>query len=584
MNKQAFTPCHLLLAARENDFWKAYWNSADFVSYPHYIAATADRIKHSGAKRVFIISEDRAHFLAGFLAALYADLPVVLPQSDTPELLNELMQPGDLLLTDQNALEPVVSFFMCMHHTYDATVPVKFAPLDPEHAVVIFYTSGSTGKPKAVEKKLRQLEAEVEVLHRLWGEGAGEGAQGRFLSTVSHHHLYALLYSLLWPVCGGFKMERRTFTYWGDLLGKSCADDFLISSPAHLGRFLVLDECHPQPFRYTFSSGAPLSYEAAMASKKYLGSLPIEVYGSTETGGIAFRSQAQSKTPWQRFDCVELSHGPDHKLRVKSPYMHGTDCYQTEDQISWVDNDSFHLLGRADRVVKVEGKRVALSEIENKLRQSLFVAEAAVVVLERSYREELGAVIVLSEHGLEKLKVAGKVALTRLLRDALGLYFHAVVIPRKWRFIEAMAVNAQGKCPLSVLKAYFASPGKPALGAVRLPIILRKVVSESTAEYYLKIPHDLAYLEGHFQNMPIVPGVVQLHWAIEFAKADLNLQGGVKQGNQIKFTRLLKPNDEVCLSLEYHRDKCSVSYSYRAGELSYSSGRMTFSGGASREI
>lgn len=251
-NKPQFIPAHLLLSQRDHQFWKRYWGAADFLSYPHYIRALSAKIREANAKRVFLICEDRAFFLAGFLAVLYADVPVVLPQSDSSELLLDLIESGDVLLTDQPKLEKVVnasiSLNISLNLDYDAAAPIHFDPLDPEKAKVIFYTSGSTGKPKAVMKKLLQLEAEVEVLHGLWGKKP----PGKFLSTVSHQHLYAFLYSLLWPVCSGTPLERLTFTYWGDLLNKSSPHDFLISSPSHLGRFLILGECKPQVFSAVF--------------------------------------------------------------------------------------------------------------------------------------------------------------------------------------------------------------------------------------------------------------------------------------------------------------------------------------------
>lgn len=561
MNNCRFTPVHQLLVARNTDYWKSYWNTQEFDSYPHYISTLVDSIRKAKAKRIFLIHEDRAHFLAGFLAALYAGLPVVLPPSDAPELLTDLMQAGDMLLNHHQEITNM-----------DALTPIEFAQLDPENSKVIFYTSGSTGHPKVVEKKLQQLEAEVEVLHTLFGQEP----QGTFLSTVSHHHLYALLYSLLWPVCGGFKLERHTFTYWGDLLKKSRAADFLISSPAHLGRFSILEECDPESFRYVFSSGAPLSYEAAIQSQKYLSVWPIEVYGSTETGGIAFRQQAQPSTPWRKFDCVEISVSQDSRLRVKSPYIDDMNFHQTEDQITWINTETFNLLGRSDRVVKVEGKRTSLTEIESKLCKSEWVAEAAVIVLEKSYREELGAVIVLTKQGIKQLNALGKVVLKRELREALSRYFHPVVIPRKWRFIEVIPTNAQGKRLDSQLRRYFAQAEKPLLGPIRQPIILRKDVTEDRAEYCLQIPSNLAYFEGHFKGMPLVPGVVQLNWVVGFAKTDLGLQGSISQGDQIKFTNFMKPNDDVSLSLKYNPEKSSLSFSYKSNEIAYSSGRLTF--------
>lgn len=573
--KSQLIPAHRLLSVKDHQYWETFWKSNEFVSYPHYVWALAKKIRESDAKRVFVISEDRAYFLAGLFAALYANKPVVLPQSDTPDLLSALMQTGDVLLTDQPK-QGIVP----MNIAYDATIPIKFPELDPEKATVIFYTSGSTGKPKPVVKKLSQLEAEVNVLHHLWGEG--QQRQGRFFSTVSHHHLYAFLYSLLWPVCGGFQLERRTFIYWGDLMGKCGPDDFLISSPSHLGRFSILGECTPITLRHVFSSGAPLSYEAAVESKKHLGVFPIEVYGSTETGGIAFRQQEKPLTPWKRFECVDIASGKDEKLYVKSPYIDGS--YQTEDLIKLLDADTFHLLGRADRIVKVEGKRASLTEIEDKLLQNELVAEAAVLALDKSYRDELGAVIVLSSKGKVTLDNVGKMALTRKLRELLSLYFHSAVVPRKWRFVDAIPVNSQGKRSQSALKATFKNNAKLSLGPVRHPIIVKKDFLENHVEYSLKIPKDLAYFSGHFKEFPIVPGVVQFHWVVELAKADFCLQGDVSQGNQIKFSNPMRPDDEVSLSVEYNKDKSSVAYSYKKGATHYSSGRIVFGLGASDGI
>lgn len=570
--KNKLIPLHQLLAIRDTIDWQSYWNSVELISFPQIIWEILLKIQESKAKRIFLISEDRAHFLAGFLAGLYAEVSVVLPPSDAPNFLKKLMLEGDILLTDH--LEDYAELpCLSLKFSCKASMPIKFKPLDPKKAHIIFYTSGSSGEPKAVEKYLEQLEAEVEKLEQLYAVPKST----KFLSTVSHHHLYALLYSLLWPVCAGCQIERFTFTYWGDVIKKGRAGDVLISSPAHLGRFSFLEDCKPIAFKRVFSSGAMLSYEAAKESKKHLGVWPLEVYGSTETGGIAFRQQETASAPWKRFDCVSISVDQDFKLKVKSPYLFRGEEYQTQDQISWVDSESFHLLGRADRIVKVEGKRASLIEIELKLCESEFVADASVIFLEKSYREELGAVIVLSERGKEVLEAIGKSGIGRKLRNFLALYFHAVVIPRKWRFVEAIPVNPQGKRSYLTLRNYFNKAESTALGPILHPIILKKEqLKSNNIIYFLRVPSDLAYFEGHFKEKPVVPGVVQLNWAVEFAKENFVLQGFVSQAAQIKFTSLLTPNVEVELELEYSPDKSCVTFSYRGKEQTYSSGRLIF--------
>jgi len=114
------------------------------------------------------------------------------------------------------------------------------------------------------------------------------------------------------------------------------------------------------------------------------------------------------------------------------------------------------------------------------------------------------------------------------------------------------------------------------LGPVRYPEILKKSLSENTVELLIKIPENLAYFEGHFPGISIVPGVVQLHWAVKFATEHFKIPGTISQGNRIKFTQLMRSADEICLSLQYVPEKQMVSYSYKAGDQSYASGSFIY--------
>jgi 3-hydroxymyristoyl/3-hydroxydecanoyl-(acyl carrier protein) dehydratase len=115
------------------------------------------------------------------------------------------------------------------------------------------------------------------------------------------------------------------------------------------------------------------------------------------------------------------------------------------------------------------------------------------------------------------------------------------------------------------------------LGPILHPIILSKMITENRAEMRLKIPEDLAYFEGHFPGFLIVPGVVQLHWAVEYAQEIFTLPPGVGQGNQIKFNQLMRPLDELDLILEHDPLKSVVAYCYREDEKTYSSGKFMYS-------
>lgn len=114
------------------------------------------------------------------------------------------------------------------------------------------------------------------------------------------------------------------------------------------------------------------------------------------------------------------------------------------------------------------------------------------------------------------------------------------------------------------------------LGSLLHPDVRFKVQSKNKVEIGLKIPKELAYFEGHFPDFPVVPGVVQVHWAVEFARVTFKMTGFVAQASQIKFSNLMRPLDEICLILDHLPEKSLIIYSYRANEKIYASGRLMY--------
>lgn len=193
-----FTPLSHLHQKKEKD-WAAYWQSQETVCrhYPAYIAALTLQIKASKMKRIFLISEDRALFLAGFLSTLQAEKTLVLPSSHKPDLLKSLLKKDDLILSDQNNLNSLDCPFIALDKIKPLETFHRAKRINPEKAGIIFYTSGSSGTPKPIGKNLSQLENEVKELQKTWPLKPNRNTA--LFSTVPHHHLYGLLFSLLWP-------------------------------------------------------------------------------------------------------------------------------------------------------------------------------------------------------------------------------------------------------------------------------------------------------------------------------------------------------------------------------------------------
>ena len=92
----------------------------------------------------------------------------------------------------------------------------------------------------------------------------------------------------------------------------------------------------------------------------------------------------------------------------------------------------------------------------------------------------------------------------------------------------------------------------------------------------LRIPEDLAYFAGHFDEVAVVPGVVQIQWAVHYAKLNLGLELLFSHMEAIKFKELLLPGQQLALSLNYDEERRKLEFCYRSDACEYSSGRLYF--------
>ena len=92
----------------------------------------------------------------------------------------------------------------------------------------------------------------------------------------------------------------------------------------------------------------------------------------------------------------------------------------------------------------------------------------------------------------------------------------------------------------------------------------------------LEIPADLLYFDGHFPDCPLLPGVVQITWAIELGRKHLPLIGTFRSLSAVKFTRVILPGARVWLVLEYAASKRQLDFEYVLDGRSCSNGSAIF--------
>ena len=94
-------------------------------------------------------------------------------------------------------------------------------------------------------------------------------------------------------------------------------------------------------------------------------------------------------------------------------------------------------------------------------------------------------------------------------------------------------------------------------------------------ELDLFVPPTLAFFPDHFPRLGILPGVVQIDWAIGYGREHLGVGGAFRGLRGLKFVNPILPGTELTLTLSSSAPG-ELAFAYRAGEREFSSGRALF--------
>ena len=533
--------------------WADLWRRVDAVEA--YLRA-------DHRQQWILYTESTPEFLLGFLALLRAGKEIVLPANKQPGTIAAAggREAGNL---DEGALSRIVA-------GGSPAQALGRVDVDPDCVFLSFFTSGSTGTPKAITKRLTQIESELANLHALWGREL----QGRTVrSSVSHQHIYGFLFSAMLPLCMGLPISEVRVESPDTLERLQGEATSLVLSPAFLKR-AVQARAAPYPFDIPpviFSSGGVLPAATADATERLFSSRAKEIYGSTETGGIAYRTREEQ--PWTCFPGISVRIDGDSRIEVKSPYLFASGFFSTGDAGELLSPGTFLLRGRMDSIVKIEEKRVSLDEMESRIRESPFVEDAHVIALETS-RQFLAAGIVLSPAGKSRFASASRGDITAFFRTWLLTWFERIVLPRKWRYVESIPRDNQGKVLREVFLALFGPQDRP--GPSIEPEVSHVQTDGTRLSIFLRFPADSPYFEGHFPSFHLLPGVTQVDWVMRFACRHFGITGDLEEIMRLKFSSPILPGTPLRIELELDAEKDQIQFRYldRESGAVYSWGKL----------
>ena len=516
------------------------------------------RFLESSENRPWILHcEDSYFFIVALLSMLQSGRKAMVTANRQEAFIREIKKPEYGFITDTPFGDASAGAVQIQDILNGPAVETLWNSFDKNDAQMVMFTSGTTGEPKSVPKRFSQFENELFELVKVFGD---DWVGRKVYSTVNHHHIYGLLFTVLLPTATGLPFRRHRIDYPSELTSLAAEKAVIASSPAYLKR-LAADTDKPIDFKCTpiiYSSGGPLPEEVARKCEGITGYWTTEIYGSTETGGIAYR-QSKNGPIWKPFEVCKMSIGENDCLNVKSSYILEPEGFTTGDLVEIYEDGRFLLKGRADSIVKIEEKRISLPEVENRLKQTGLVQDVRVVPMVGS-RQYLAAAIVLNAEGCEKFKGLPKLEINNFFKKHLMQFIENTVSPKKWRYLEELPQDTQGKIKMRDIQALFGIPESPNFkilkmhrepGAVKL-----KLVFPDTSDFY----------SGHFPTFKLLPAVAQVDMVVMLGHALLGTSQTVQRIQRTKFSYPILPGVPAILEMTYKAETAKLAFSYTLEE------------------
>ncbi len=229
-----------------------------------------------------------------------------------------------------------------------------------------FTTSGSTGEGRACVQAWDELAQELDALAAL------TAGRGRVVGLVPRHHIYGFLFCVALPRrLGAPFCDGRA----GGGVAAWRAGDLVVGFPLRWELLARAGTAIPPGIHGVTSTG-PIDPDVVRALRRQGLERMLEVYGSSETGGVGWREDPGA--PYRPFAHWKLRAG-GAELERAAPGAGGRPrVVPAPDHLEQTGDGGFVVRGRRDAVVQVAGVNVSPTRVRDVLAAHPEVRECAV--------------------------------------------------------------------------------------------------------------------------------------------------------------------------------------------------------------
>jgi acyl-coenzyme A synthetase/AMP-(fatty) acid ligase len=401
----------------------------------HDVEELAARLPERSA--LFNLCKNRYLFCLTLLAAAQRGQTCLLPPSERPETLLSIATnyPDAYLACEQAPATEALPWFPIIPPSQNNNQHVELHNDWPNISLIAF-TSGSTGLPKPCSHQLRDLGLAAQIATTSLGLNS---QQSLMLSTTPPQHMYGLETSVFWPLYSNLLLYDAHPFYPTDIrnaISTAPMPCILATTPTHLRVLSHSDDDTWPPLAGLISATDQLSPLLANTIANKFNAELIDLYGSTETLSLAYRRPCRNLY-WQPYSHVHL-FDDDELARIKAPYL--PSGAELQDRLIQCANDLFQILGRAEDMVKIGGKRASLTDINRKLRDIPGIKDGFCFIQNRDSGEPRLAAVVVG--ALDK----------NTINRQLAKQLDEIFLPRKLYKVDNIPRNSIGKLQYTELE------------------------------------------------------------------------------------------------------------------------------------